>query len=84
MALPTFVLGSKWSFVRPAVLRNSGVLGMADVVAHWMAQGAWPPEAPRRLDRSFNGMCAWTRRYLDEIEDARRRFDTHAAGGAAR
>ncbi len=32
------------------------------------------------LRATVNGMCAWTRRYLDEIESARSRFDARADG----
>ncbi|MFJ6854417.1 winged helix-turn-helix transcriptional regulator [Streptomyces sp. NPDC091271] len=32
-------------------------------------------EAGAALRDTVNGMCAWTRRYLNEIEAARRRFD---------
>lgn len=32
-------------------------------------------EAGGALRDTVNGMCAWTRRYLDEIESARERFD---------
>ncbi|MFJ4841319.1 winged helix-turn-helix transcriptional regulator [Streptomyces sp. NPDC088746] len=32
-------------------------------------------EAGAALRDTVNGMCAWTRRYMDEIEAARRRFD---------
>ncbi|MFD9789447.1 winged helix-turn-helix transcriptional regulator [Streptomyces sp. NPDC059070] len=32
-------------------------------------------EAGAALRDTVNGMCTWTRRYLDEIEAARRRFD---------
>ncbi len=39
-------------------------------------------EAGRDLRDMVNGMCAWTRRYLDEIEAARRRFDTQDGGVA--
>ncbi|MEU8709088.1 helix-turn-helix domain-containing protein [Streptomyces sp. NPDC048565] len=42
-----------------------------------------PPRVDYRLTEpgaalrdTVNGMCGWTRRYLDEIEEARRRFDT--------
>lgn len=41
-----------------------------------------PPRVEYRLTApgqallaTVNGMCAWTRRYLDEIEDARREYD---------
>ncbi len=37
-------------------------------------------EAGEALRATVNGMCAWTRRYLDEIESARRRFDARADG----
>ncbi|WP_406144650.1 winged helix-turn-helix transcriptional regulator [Streptomyces sp. NBC_01012] len=42
-----------------------------------------PPRVDYRLTEpgaalrdTVNGMCGWTRRYLDEIEAARRRFDS--------
>ncbi|MFE4640527.1 winged helix-turn-helix transcriptional regulator [Streptomyces sp. NPDC056730] len=34
-------------------------------------------EAGLALRDTVNGMCAWTRRYLSEIEAARHRYDTH-------
>ncbi|MFF8903116.1 winged helix-turn-helix transcriptional regulator [Streptomyces lydicus] len=37
-------------------------------------------EAGAALRDTVNGMCAWTRRYLDEIEAARRRFDAQTTG----
>ncbi|WP_233515545.1 winged helix-turn-helix transcriptional regulator [Marinitenerispora sediminis] len=39
-------------------------------------------EAGQALRGTVNGMCAWTRRYLDEIEGARRRFDARRADAA--
>ena len=30
----------------------------------------------RALRKTIDGMCGWTSRYLGDIEDARRRFDT--------
>ncbi|MFJ5799944.1 hypothetical protein [Streptomyces decoyicus] len=32
------------------------------------------------LRTAVDGMCAWTRRYLDEIESARSRFDARGDG----
>ncbi|MFC7331522.1 winged helix-turn-helix transcriptional regulator [Marinactinospora rubrisoli] len=38
-------------------------------------------EAGAALRDTVNGMCAWTRRYLAEIETARRRYDAdHSVG----
>ncbi|NJP65177.1 winged helix-turn-helix transcriptional regulator [Streptomyces spiramenti] len=37
-------------------------------------------EAGQALRATVNGMCAWTRTYLDHIEEARRRFDSTRAG----
>ncbi|MFE2034878.1 winged helix-turn-helix transcriptional regulator [Streptomyces scopuliridis] len=37
-------------------------------------------EAGRALRDTVNGMCAWTRRYLGEIEAARHRYDTRDGG----
>ncbi|MFE3138592.1 winged helix-turn-helix transcriptional regulator [Streptomyces scopuliridis] len=37
-------------------------------------------EAGRALRDTVNGMCAWTRRYLSEIEAARHRYDTRDGG----
>ncbi|WEH38423.1 helix-turn-helix domain-containing protein [Streptomyces sp. AM 2-1-1] len=36
-------------------------------------------EAGQALRTTVNGMCAWTRAYLDHIEEARRRFDSARA-----
>ncbi|MEU0068797.1 helix-turn-helix domain-containing protein [Streptomyces sp. NPDC006332] len=36
-------------------------------------------EAGEALRHTVNGMCAWTRTYLDHIEEARRRFDSARA-----
>ncbi|MEL5953423.1 helix-turn-helix domain-containing protein [Streptomyces sp. CLV115] len=52
-----------------------------DGVVHRTVHATVPPrveyrltEAGGALRETVNGMCAWTRRYLDEIEAARRRF----------
>ncbi|RAJ66494.1 HxlR family transcriptional regulator [Streptomyces sp. Amel2xB2] len=52
-----------------------------DGVVHRTVYATVPPrvdyrltEAGEALRETVNGMCAWTRRYLDEIEAARRRF----------
>ncbi|WP_130799077.1 winged helix-turn-helix transcriptional regulator [Streptomyces otsuchiensis] len=36
-------------------------------------------EAGQALRATVNGMCTWTRTYLDHIEEARRRFDSTRA-----
>jgi DNA-binding HxlR family transcriptional regulator len=36
-------------------------------------------EAGQALRTTVNGMCTWTRTYLDPIEEARRRFDSARA-----
>jgi DNA-binding HxlR family transcriptional regulator len=36
-------------------------------------------EAGQALRATVNGMCAWTRTYLDHVEEARRRFDSARA-----
>ncbi|MFJ5225459.1 winged helix-turn-helix transcriptional regulator [Streptomyces sp. NPDC088400] len=53
-----------------------------DGLAHRTVYAEVPPrvdyrltEAGGTLRETVNGRCAWTRRYLDEIEAARRRFD---------
>ncbi|PKV89149.1 helix-turn-helix domain-containing protein [Streptomyces sp. TLI_146] len=58
-----------------------------DGVVHRAVYATVPPrvdyhltEAGAPLRDTVNGMCAWTRRYLDEIDTARRRFDTHNRG----
>ncbi|WP_309302753.1 hypothetical protein [Streptomyces sp. PT12] len=40
--------------------------------------------AGEALRDTVNGMCAWTRRHLDEIEEARRRFTTRNGEPSAR
>ncbi|WP_327702711.1 helix-turn-helix domain-containing protein [Streptomyces decoyicus] len=65
-----------------------------DGVVHRKVHATVPPrveyrltEAGEALRTTVNGMCAWTRRYLDEIESARSRFDArgdgHESGGGA-
>ncbi|MCO5998805.1 winged helix-turn-helix transcriptional regulator [Actinoallomurus rhizosphaericola] len=61
-----------------------------DGVVHRTVHPTVPPrvdyrltEAGRALRDTVSGMCAWTRRYLDHIEAARRCFDAKD-GGAAR
>ncbi|WP_329402885.1 helix-turn-helix domain-containing protein [Streptomyces melanogenes] len=58
-----------------------------DGVVHRTVYATVPPRVDYRLTEAgaalrdtVNGMCAWTRRYLDEIDNARRRFDTHDRG----
>lgn len=53
-----------------------------DGVVHRTVYPTVPPrveyhltEAGTALRDTVNGMCAWTQRYLDEIEAARHRFD---------
>ncbi|MFB7494078.1 winged helix-turn-helix transcriptional regulator [Streptomyces sp. NPDC056161] len=53
-----------------------------DGVMHRTVHATVPPRVDYRLTEAglelrdrINGMCTWTRRYLDEIESARRRFD---------
>ncbi len=53
-----------------------------DGVVHRTVYPTVPPrveyrltEAGQALLETVNGMCAWTRRYLDQIEAARRRYD---------
>ncbi|WP_190823519.1 winged helix-turn-helix transcriptional regulator [Saccharopolyspora pogona] len=53
-----------------------------DGVVHRTVHATVPPrveyrltDAGQALRDTVNGMCAWTRRYLDEIEASRRRFD---------
>ncbi|MFE5512686.1 winged helix-turn-helix transcriptional regulator [Streptomyces sp. NPDC056529] len=52
-----------------------------DGVVHRTVYATVPPrvdyrltEAGEELRDTVNGMCAWTRRHLDEVEAARRRF----------
>lgn len=56
-----------------------------DGVVHRTVYATVPPrveyhltEAGGALRDTVNGMCAWTHRYLDEIETARHRFDAPA------
>ncbi|MEU9463920.1 winged helix-turn-helix transcriptional regulator [Streptomyces sp. NPDC058322] len=58
-----------------------------DGVVHRTVYATVPPrveyrltEAGEALRETVNGMCAWTRRYLDEIEAARRRFAGQDSG----
>ncbi|MFD7533424.1 winged helix-turn-helix transcriptional regulator [Streptomyces sp. NPDC059849] len=58
-----------------------------DGVVHRTVYATVPPrveyrltEAGEALRETVNGMCAWTRRYLDEIEAARLRFATQGRG----
>lgn len=60
-----------------------------DGVVHRTVHATVPPRVDYRLTEAggalrdaVSGMCAWTRRYLDQIEAARRRFD--AQRGTAR
>ncbi|MFF5854434.1 winged helix-turn-helix transcriptional regulator [Streptomyces sp. NPDC012751] len=60
-----------------------------DGVVHRTVYATVPPrvdyrltEAGRALRETVNGMCAWTRRHLDEIEAARRRFDARERDNA--
>ncbi|MCX4850298.1 helix-turn-helix domain-containing protein [Streptomyces sp. NBC_00893] len=60
-----------------------------DGVVHRTVHATVPPrvdyrltEAGEALRETVNGMCAWTHRYLDEIEAARRRFAGHGRGAA--
>jgi hypothetical protein len=52
------------------------VAGLGHAVQHHRRAGAARPVC------RLSGMCAWTRRYLDQIEAARLRFD--AQRGTAR
>ncbi|MFC0844901.1 winged helix-turn-helix transcriptional regulator [Streptomyces noboritoensis] len=58
-----------------------------DGVVHRTVYATVPPRVDYRLTEAgaalrdtVNGMCAWTRRYLDEIDTARRRFDSDDHG----
>lgn len=58
-----------------------------DGVVHRTVYATVPPrvdyhltEAGQALRDTVNGMCTWTRRYLDEIDTARRRFDSDDHG----
>lgn len=58
-----------------------------DGVVHRKVHATVPPrveyrltEAGEALRATVNGMCAWTRRYLDEIESVRSRFDARGDG----
>ncbi|MGW3952774.1 winged helix-turn-helix transcriptional regulator [Streptomyces sp. NPDC004752] len=58
-----------------------------DGVVHRTVYATVPPhvdyrltEAGEALRDTVNGMCAWTRRHLDEIEAARRRFAAQERG----
>ncbi|WP_436850193.1 winged helix-turn-helix transcriptional regulator [Streptomyces monashensis] len=58
-----------------------------DGVVHRAVYATVPPrvdyhltEAGEALRDTVNGMCAWTRRYLEDIEAARRRFASQDRG----